>query len=97
VVAGLLAGRPRALPALRDALGHHTPTERTPADRHRRIDPSACAAHGDCLDVAPGAFAMRDSAVVVGTAPPSSSSRGRGLPAVAITILDDETGEQLFP
>ena len=35
------------------------------------IDERACAAHGDCLDVAPQAFALSDDdvAVVIGTAP----------------------------
>jgi ferredoxin len=35
-----------------------------------RVDPRACAAHGDCIDVAPQAFALSDddTAVVIGTA-----------------------------
>jgi len=63
-----------------------------------RIDERACAAHGDCLDMAPGAFAMRDTAVVVGTAPPEQlMAAAEACPAVAITIIDDETGQQVFP
>jgi ferredoxin len=63
-----------------------------------RIDPNACAAHGDCLDFAPTAFAMEDTAVVVGSAPRDQLiAAAESCPAVAITILDDETGEQLVP
>ncbi len=31
------------------------------------IDDAACAAHGDCVDVAPEVFALDDVARVVGT------------------------------
>jgi ferredoxin len=63
-----------------------------------RIDERACAAHGDCLDMAPGAFAMQDTAVVVGTAPPERlMAAAEACPAVAITIIDDATGEQVYP
>ena len=63
-----------------------------------RIDASACAAHGDCLDMAPGAFAMEDTAVVTGSAPPEQLiAAAEACPAVAITIIDDATGEQVFP
>ena len=34
-----------------------------------RIDESACAAHGDCVDVAPEVFELDDVAQVIGTAP----------------------------
>ena len=63
-----------------------------------RLDERACAAHGDCLEIAPGAFVMHDTAVVVATAPPEQLlAPAEACPAVAITIIDDETGQQRFP
>jgi ferredoxin len=63
-----------------------------------RIDEYACAAHGDCLDFAPAAFALEDTAVVVGSAPDEQLlAAAQACPAVAITLVDGETGEQLFP
>jgi ferredoxin len=63
------------------------------------IDPNACSAHGDCVDIAPNAFAMEDDgAVVIGTASYQDLVRAaKGCPAVAITVVDDETGEQVYP
>jgi ferredoxin len=65
-----------------------------------RIDERACAAHGDCLDVAPQAFALSDDdvAMVVGAAPPDTFVRAaEACPSVAITVIDDDSGEQLYP
>jgi ferredoxin len=64
------------------------------------VDPRACAAHGDCLEVAPQAFALSDddTAVVIGTAPADLLIRAaEACPSVAISVVDDETGEQLYP
>ncbi len=33
------------------------------------IDEAACAAHGDCVDVAPDVFVLGDVAEVIGTGP----------------------------
>ena len=65
-----------------------------------RIDERACAAHGDCLDVAPQAFALSDDdvAMVVGSAPPDTLVRAaEACPSVAITVVDDASGLQLYP
>jgi ferredoxin len=65
-----------------------------------RIDERACAAHGDCLDVAPSAFALSDDdvAVVIGAAPEDLLVRAaEACPSVAISVIDDDTGEQLYP
>ncbi len=65
-----------------------------------RIDERACAAHGDCLDVAPQAFALSDDdvAMVVGAAPPDTLVRAaEACPSVAITVIDGDSGEQLYP
>jgi ferredoxin len=65
-----------------------------------RIEEQACAAHGDCLDMAPQAFALSDDdvAVVIGAAPADRLVRAaEACPSVAISVIDDETGEQLYP
>ncbi|HVF78006.1 MAG TPA: ferredoxin [Solirubrobacteraceae bacterium] len=63
-----------------------------------RIDEHACAAHGDCLDFAPTAFALDDTAVVVGSAPYEQLlAAAQACPAVAITLIEGETGRQVFP
>ena len=63
-----------------------------------RIDEHACAAHGDCVDVAPHAFALEDTAVVIGTASYETLlAAAQACPSVAISIVDEDTGEQLFP
>lgn len=63
-----------------------------------RIDEFACSAHGDCVELAPHAFALEDTAVVAGTASYETLlAAAQACPAVAISLIDDETGEQLFP
>ncbi len=62
------------------------------------IDESACLAHGDCEELAPDVFRVEDVATVVGTAPRERLvSIAEACPASAISIVDDETGEQLYP
>jgi len=63
-----------------------------------RIDELACAAHGDCIDIAPHAFALQDTAVVIAPAGYETLlAAAQACPAVAISLVDDETGRQLFP
>jgi len=65
-----------------------------------RIDERACAAHADCVEVAPRAFALSDDdvAAAVGTAPADLLVRAaEACPSVAISVVDDQTGEQLHP
>ena len=63
-----------------------------------RIDKFSCAAHGDCLEVAPHAFALEDTAIVIGNAPYETLLKAaQACPAVAISLIDDVTGVQLFP
>jgi ferredoxin len=65
-----------------------------------RIDERACAAHGDCLDVAPQAFALSDDdvAMVVGSAPEDTLvEAAAACPSVAISVVDTASGEQLYP
>lgn len=62
------------------------------------IDEGACAAHGDCVATAPGVFALEETAVVVGDGPDELVLRAaEACPALAITVIDDETGETVFP
>jgi ferredoxin len=65
-----------------------------------RIDERACAAHGDCMDIAPDAFALSDGdvAMVVGAAPADTLVRAaEACPSVAISVIDEDSGEQLYP
>ena len=65
-----------------------------------RIDERACAAHGDCLDVAPNAFALSDDdvAIATGSAPADVLVRAaEACPSVAISVIDAHSGQQLYP
>jgi ferredoxin len=62
------------------------------------VDPLACSAHGDCEAIAPDVFRVDDTAVVVGSGPPDVLLRAaEACPTVAITVVDDATGEQVYP
>ena len=62
------------------------------------IDGSACAAHGDCADVAPEVFEVDDVAEVIGTGPPELLlAAAQACPSAAIRIIDQRTNEQLYP
>ena len=64
------------------------------------IDERACAAHGDCLEVAPQAFALSgdDVAMVIGSAPGDLLvAAAEACPSVAISVIDADSGEQLYP
>lgn len=62
------------------------------------IDAGACAAHGDCVDVAPTVFALTgEVADVIGTADDDLlMAAAEACPSVAI-ILTDDTGTQVYP
>jgi ferredoxin len=62
------------------------------------VDPNECSAHGDCVDIAPQVFRLDDTAEVIGTGPDELIlEAAEACPAVAITLVDSETGETLFP
>jgi ferredoxin len=62
------------------------------------VDPAECSAHGDCVEVAPEVFRLDDTAVVIGTGPEALIlEAAECCPAVAITVVDEETGETVFP
>lgn len=65
-----------------------------------QIDERACAAHGDCLEVAPDAIALSDDdvAVAIASAPEDVLVRAaEACPSVAISVIDADSGEQLYP
>lgn len=63
-----------------------------------RIDESACAAHGDCVDVAPEVFELDDVAQVIGTAPDEVLlAAAEACPSAAIVLVDQRTNEQVYP
>lgn len=63
-----------------------------------RIDENACAAHGDCVDVAPNVFELDEVARVIGTGPPELIlEAAEACPSVAITVIDEDTNEQVYP
>jgi len=63
-----------------------------------RIDPNACSAHGDCVDIAPQVFALEETATVIGTGPDDLIlEAAEACPALAISVIDSETGETVFP
>jgi ferredoxin len=65
---------------------------------YAEIDERACAAHGDCTDLAPGVFEVDDIARVVGTATDDVLiSAAEACPSAAIRIVDQRTGEQVYP
>jgi len=62
------------------------------------VDPNECSAHGDCVEVAPQVFRLDDTAMVIANAPYELLlEAAESCPAVAISIVDGETGETVFP
>jgi ferredoxin len=63
-----------------------------------QVDENACAAHGDCVEIAPTVFELDDTARVIGTGPPELiMEAAEACPAVAISVIDQDTGEQVYP
>ena len=62
------------------------------------VEPDECSAHGDCVEIAPEVFRLDDTASVIGTGPDDLVlEAAEACPAVAISIVDSETGETVFP
>jgi len=62
------------------------------------IDEGGCSAHGDCVAIAPTAFALEETAVVIGTATDEELiAAAEACPALAITLTDASTGRVVFP
>ncbi len=62
------------------------------------IDQSACLAHGDCAELAPDVFRVEDVAIVIASAPPEQLvSVAESCPSSAISVIEETTGEQIYP
>jgi ferredoxin len=62
------------------------------------IDEGACAAHGDCVDLAPEVFELDDVVHVIGTGPDELLlAAAEACPSTAIVIIDSRTREQVYP
>ena len=62
------------------------------------IDESSCIAQGDCVELVPDVFQLDDFAKVIGTGPDDLIlAAARECPVEAITVVDSETGAQVFP
>jgi len=62
------------------------------------IDRDACAAHGDCVEIAPQIFALGETAEVIGTGPDELVlAAAEACPSLAISVVDSETGATVFP
>jgi ferredoxin len=62
------------------------------------IDESACAAHGDCVEIAPEVFEVDDVARVIGSGPGELLlAAAEGCPSAAIRLLDTASNEQVYP
>ena len=63
-----------------------------------KVDDTACSAHGDCVLIAPGVFEVDDVARVVGEGPPGLLiEAAESCPAAAISVVDTDTGAQVYP
>ena len=64
-----------------------------------QVDEGSCAAHGDCVEIAPTVFSLEgDVAEVIGTASDAVIlAAAEGCPSVAIIVTDSTSGEQIYP
>jgi ferredoxin len=62
------------------------------------VDTSACAGHGDCVDIAPDIFILGDVATVIDSGPRDLIVKAaEACPAAAITVIDEESGVTIYP
>ena len=62
------------------------------------IDVNACSAHGDCVEIAPEIFRLDDVATVIGTGVDELMlAAAEACPSSAISIIDADTREQVYP
>jgi ferredoxin len=62
------------------------------------IDEGACSGHGDCAVIAPEVFEADEVARVVGDGSIELMlAAAEACPSAAIRIVDERTGEQVFP
>jgi len=62
------------------------------------VEDDLCLAHGDCAVVAPRVFHVDDVAEVTGGGTPELIlEAARACPAAAITVIDEDTGQVVYP
>jgi ferredoxin len=62
------------------------------------IDEGACLAHGDCAELAPDVFRVDDVATVIGRGRDEQLlAVAQACPAGAISLIDEDSGEQIYP
>jgi len=62
------------------------------------VDEAACSAHGDCAHLAPSVFRVDDVAVVIGAGTREEIlAAAEACPAAAISVVDSDTGESVYP
>lgn len=63
------------------------------------IDKSSCIAQGDCAEIAPQVFEVRDEvSVVLGPGPLQQlRAAAEACPTEAIVLIDEQTGDQAHP
>lgn len=62
------------------------------------LDDRACAAHGDCVELAPEVFELDDVARVIGDGPDELLlAAAEACPSAAIRVIDRASGEQIYP
>lgn len=62
------------------------------------IDESACAVHGDCVDIAPEVFELGEVAQVIGSGPDDLLlEAAEGCPSAAIRIIDAQSSTIIYP
>ena len=62
------------------------------------VDEDSCAAHGDCVHIAPEVFELDEIARVIGTGPDDLLLEvAEACPSAAIQVIDQRTNEQVYP
>lgn len=63
-----------------------------------RVDEAHCLGYADCADAAPEVFEVDEVASVIGDGPAERVlAAAKACPADAITVLDADTGNQVYP
>jgi ferredoxin len=63
-----------------------------------QIDEDACAAHGDCVAVAPNVFALGDIAEIIGTGTDEELlAAAEACPSTAIRVIDVDRAALVYP
>lgn len=62
------------------------------------VDAGGCIAQGDCVEIAPEVFRLDDTSVVIGSGSEELLlEAAEACPTSAISVVDAETGEPIYP